>query len=414
MQHLYRTAKARKAYHDFLQSDHDFSIVVDVLTINERRVGTLELLDGQVNFSNGKDGPCRTASLTLSDPSGAMHFGGDYMRDPKGILWINRLVQIWHIIDVPGYGTWETSVMVGVPTAVSRSGAELSLELSDKSLLADHGVRPRTYKKGMQVDVALRQILRDQAGEEHFKIPNVKKTLSRPYTVGMGEDALTPWQAVKRIAGQEMGWRAYYNGKGFAVCEPTSAAKKPLKIENVLALPEASTSFTDFVNYVRVTSRRKPSNKSKGKKKDEQKGPELKIIRDSVVALNPKNELSQESLARNGVKRTLPLVESNDDLKTIGDTTDEAIRLLKQNSGIEQEKTYEIIPIFHLEPFDKVRLPGGIGVVRLDTASIPLGTGGNMTIGDHKWVSKPVKIKRLRRKVTVKKRKKKGGKANAD
>ena len=412
MQHIHRSAAARKAYHEALQGDHDYSVWVEVLTINERHVGSLDILDGQVNISDGDDGPCRTASLVISDPEGTMHYGTDYLRDPKGILWINRLIQVWHSIQVPGYGTWETSVIVGLPTAISRTGAEVNMELGDKSLLADHGVRPRTYKKGTQVDHALRQILREQTGEEHFRIPKTNKRLSRPYTVGMGEDALTPWQAVKRIAGQEMGWRTFYDGRGFAVCEPTSAAKRPVDIDDLLAVPESSTSFMDFSNYVRMTSHRAPSNKTKGKQESEQKGPEITIIRDSVVALKKSHELSQESLARNGVNRTLPLVEVNDDLKTIGETTDEAIKILKKNTGLGQEKSFEVIPMYHLDPFDRVRLPGGIGVVRLTEASIPLGVGGNMVIGDHKWVSKPVKVRRLRRKVTVKKKKQKGGKSS--
>jgi hypothetical protein len=195
------------------------------------------------------------------------------------------------------------------------------------------------------------------------------------------------------------------------VCESTSAGKNPVHIESVLALPEASTSFTDFSNYVKVTSHRKPSNKSKGKQKDEKKQENITIVRDSIVALRKTNELSKESLARNGVPRILPIVEINDDLKTLADTTDEAIRILKSNSGLEQVKSYEIIPIFHLEPFDKVHLPLGIGTVNLHEASIPLGVGGNMTIGAHKWVSKPVKIRRIRHKRTVNKKKHKGGKA---
>ena len=138
---------------------------VDVLTINQNYVGRLDLLDGQMNYSDGTEGPVRTGTVTLSDPEGALDFGTNYMRDPKGVLWINRLIQVWHEITVPGYGDFTTSCIVGLPTTVSRSGAEVSLELGDKSLQAEHGVRPRTYKKGTRVDVALRSILEDCTGE---------------------------------------------------------------------------------------------------------------------------------------------------------------------------------------------------------------------------------------------------------
>jgi hypothetical protein len=45
-------------------------------------------------------------------------------------------------------------------------------------------------------------------------------------------------------------------------------------------------------------------------------------------------------------------------------------------------------------------------------ASVPFGTSGNMTIGSHRWVSKPSKVRRIKSKTTVKRDKKKGGKKN--
>jgi len=410
MQHQGRSLAARIAYHERLQSDHDFRMWADVLTINQNYVGTLDLLDGQMNYSDGTEGPVRTASISLSDPEGAMDFGTDYMRDPKGVLWINRLIQVWHEITVPGYGDFTTSCIVGLPTTVARSGAEVSLELGDKSLLADHGVRPRTYKAGERVDNVLRSILEDCTGEKFMRIPKTKKTLSRTYALGMGENSLTPWDLFKRIADQEMNWRAYYDGLGWAVAEPNSDAKNPPDIHSLLALPSAATSFTDLSNYVRVTSHRTPVNKKSTKKVDESR---VHYTYDSIVALLAANELSEQSLNRNGVPRTLPLVVVNDDLKSLKDTLTSATNELKANSGLKADKTYEIIPMFHLEPFDHVKLPEGVGNIRLaDGASIPFGTGGNMSIGVHQWVSKPSKVRRIKSKTTVKRDKKKGGKKN--
>jgi hypothetical protein len=410
MQHLGRSPEALAAYHRHLQSDHDFRVWADVLTIDQDYVGTLDLLDGQMNYSNGNEGPVRTGSVMLSDPEGALNFGTDYMRDPKGVLWINRLVQIWHEVTVLGYGKFTTSCIVGLPTSVARSGAEVSLEIGDKSLLADHGVRPRTYKKGQRVDLVLRSILEDCTGEKFMRIPKTTKTLSRVYTVGMGENELTPWQAFKRVAGQEMGWRAYYDGLGWAVAEPTSDAKNPVEVTSLLALPAASTSFTDFSNYARVTSHRKPVNKRSTEVNESQR---FINIYDSIVALPDDNELSEQSLARNTVPRTLPLVIVNDDLKTLKATLTQATNELKADSGLDAGKTHEIIPFFHLEPFDSVKLPEGVGNVRLaDGASVPFGTGGNMALGSHQWVSKPPKVKKIRSKKTVKRRRQNGGRQN--
>lgn len=412
MQHAGRQGLGR--YHNYLQSDHDFRVWVDVINIDETsHVATLELLDGQVNYALGEDGPDRTASLTISDPGGALHFGLDYLEDPKGILWINRLIQVWHEVTVPDYGDWRTSCGVFLPTAVSRSGGEVGLELGDKSLLSDHGVRPKTFKKGMNVRSALVSVLRDCTGERRFNIPTTKKRLSRSYTVGMGEDAVTPWQCFQRIAAQEMGWRAYYNGLGFATCEPTSAASNPVQVHSLLSLPDASASFTDFSNYSRVTSHRKPNPGKKASKKKKEKAKRTTIIHDSIVALPVDNPLSEQKLARNTVPRTLPIVQINDDLKSLQDTLDQATKTLKANSGIDAERSFDIIPMFHLEPHEKVRLPEVAGnlEVTLAATSIPLCTGGSMTIGTHRWVSRPVKVRRLKKKTdTHIRKKKKGGK----
>jgi len=411
MQHQGRSLAARTAYHERLQSDHDFRIWADVLTINQNYVGTLDLLDGQMNYSDGSEGPVRTASVTLSDPEGALNFGADYTRDPKGVLWINRLIQVWHEISVPGYADFTTSCIVGVPTTVARSSAEVSLELGDKSLLADHGVRPRTYKKGERVDNVLRSILEDCTGEKFFRIPTSSKTLSRAYNVGMGEDVLTPWQLFKKIADQEANWRAYYDGLGFAVAEPMSDAEDPVVVHSLMALPSASASLTEFSNYASVTSHRTPTNK-KSTKVNESK---THYTYESIVALLPENDLSEQSLARNQVPRTLPIVIVNNDLKTLADTLSTATTELKAASGLDSNQSYEIIPMFHLEHVDSVTLPEGVGNVRLNVgSSVPFATGGNMTLGYHKWVSKATSVKTIRstttKKVDKAKKKAKGGK----
>ena len=70
-------------YHDYLQSDHDFLVWVEVLSLAENQRGTVELLDGQVNLQSGNDGPNRTASLVLSDPEGALNYGVAYARQSQ-------------------------------------------------------------------------------------------------------------------------------------------------------------------------------------------------------------------------------------------------------------------------------------------------------------------------------------------
>jgi len=402
-------------YHQYLQSDHDFLVWCEVLTLSETQVGVAELLDGQVNFARGDDGPNRTCSLTLSDPEGALNYGVAYTEDDKGVLWVNRLMRIKHAVTVPGlnYRTITATVFIGVPTSVAQKGAELSFELGDKSLLADHGVRARTYKKGANVSKTLVSLLSDLTGERKFRVPPTKKKLSRSYAVGMGEDATTPWDMFKRIAGVEMGWRAYYSCDGFATCEPTSKAKPAVVVKSFLALPDSSTSFTDFSNYAKTTSTRKPKNTQKDKndnKKKKKPEVDITVIYESVATLSPKHRLSEQSLARNGVPRTLPIVLVDNDLKTMKEVTARSKQQLKAQANLDAENAYEIIPFFHMDAGDYFSLPLGVGKVTFDRASIPLGVNGNMTLGQTKWVSAPVTSIRTRNKTTVHRKRKKGGK----
>lgn len=405
----------RLLYHEYLQSDHDFEMWADVLTLEETLTDAgseVDVLDGQVNFARSGDDPDRTCSLTLSDPEHALTFGTSSARDGADVLWVNRLVRVRHRVTVPTLGTVTATPFIGLPTSVTRNGGEVGLEMGDKSLLADHGVRPRTYKKGANVAWVLRSILGDLTGERHFRIPSTRKRLSEPYTVGMGDDALTPWRAARKIARKEANWFLFYSSDGFATAEPMNSKKDPVEVHHVLALPDSSTSFTDFSNYVKVTSVRKPSNRER--EADHQDHPHarpiVEITREGVAVLPRSNDLSEQSLSRNGVPRTLPLVISDNDLKTQRDVNRRAKDELQEASGLEAEETYEIMPFFHLDTRDVLFLPRGIGRVTFDQVSIPLGTGGNMVLGATKWVSRPVRVKRVRATTTVRRKKKKGGK----
>lgn len=410
MQHLSLGAAGLKKYHDHLQTSHDFEVWADVLTMEEVLVSQVDILDGQVNFNRQPDSPHRTASLLISDPGGALQYGNSFTRDGENVMWVNRLLRIRHRVDVPTLGPVTTTVMVGSPTSAQRSGGEISMELADKQILLDHGVRPRTFKKGMRADNAVRQILREIGGERHLRIPQPSRKikLSKPYTVGMGDDSLTPWQAAKRIARNELGCVLYYSADGYATMEPVNARRAGVEVHHLLSLPSSGTTFTDFSNYAKATSVRQITNKAKGGKKVS------RTVRfNSVATLPAKHDLSEQSLARHGARRTLPIVVLDDSLKTQRRVNRRAREELEAGSEITVDRAYEIPPFFHLDMRDFFILPLGIGRVAFDSASIPLGAGGAMTLGQTKWVSRPVKVKRVRASSKVLRKKKgKGGQKN--
>ena len=56
---------------------------------------------------------------------------------------------------------------------------------------------------------------------------------------------------------------------------------------------------------------------------------------------------------------------------------------------MNNDMSWPVIPVFHLDPGDPVRLvtPDGTTVLPLQEASIPLGVGGDMTVGAVRPVS---------------------------
>lgn len=383
-----------RTYHRFLQGDHDFRMWAEVLTLEEKPVYDAILLDGQVNIDTTADGPHRTATLTLADPEHALSFGDRLADDDTGTIWVNRLVRVRHQVVVPGVGTITSTPFVGLPTSVSRNGGELGLELGDKSLLADHATLPKTYKRGHNAANAIRNIMA-MTGEQNMHIPNRSRKLSRPYTVGMSDDSITPWLVAKKIARRELGWRLEYRADGHLRAEHLHAHRAHVRVSALYELPQSQVAFDDFGNYVKVHSKRKTKKAT--------------VVWEGVAQLPKARDLSAQSLARNGQPRWLPLYVDDDNLKSKKAVTDRAIEELRKVSGLDYSQAYSLAPFFHLDNGDRLILPYGIGEVPLHVASIPLAVGGPMTVGNNAWVSRPVVVKRKRVKIRhrVKKHKRK-------
>ena len=121
--------------------------------------------------------PDRTGSVILSDPEGSLSFGTGFAEDDTGMLWVNRLVRVQHTTSSRPWGSSRPPRSSACRLSVGRSGGEVTLELSDKSLLGDHGVRPMTLAAGMNVRDAIATLLRDQTGERNYRVPETSKRL---------------------------------------------------------------------------------------------------------------------------------------------------------------------------------------------------------------------------------------------
>lgn len=379
------------AYQKRLFGSHDFSISVDVLTMDEKPTGSAKFLDGQVNLSGSTEGSRRTATLTVSDPAGALDFSGASSWS-SGTMWADRLIRVRHHLQVPGVGRVDTTPMVGVITSLSRSGAEVSVELSDKTALATRGVPPFSVAKGTNVATALKAIM-GRVGEFRFRLPATKRRLSQAYSVGWAEEA-SPWLVATRIASKELGMQLIYSCDGYVVAR-VKPSRPCITVPHVVDQPSHDVDFTGLVNWVRVRGKVtvKTTKKPNGGVVTTTTQPEV------ITQIPNANALSPYRLARRGKYRYWPLVVSEDAITTVAQAKARAERELAKTDQLLDSPSYSVVPFFHLDVDDiaKVVTPTGSLNVRLGDCSIPLGAGGEMTIGTSRWVSAaPGKTSRTR------------------
>lgn len=360
------------AYFARVFGSHDYRILADVLDLNEKVAGSVELLDGQVNLQRG-EGVRRTGSFVLADPDGALNFDAESVWG--GSMWADRMLRIRHVLDVPGYGLVTATPFVGPPSVLSRSGGEITVECQDKTALAVRGSRPLTVREGANAVAAIRRIMSECTGEFRFRFPSAnRKRLTRDYSVGWDDEA-SPWTVCQKIA-RSIGMQLVYDGDGALVLRrlPSSPVATFTAQRSILELPDTSIDFTQAVNHVRV------------------KGAKGVLATDSLPA---NHALAPSRLARRGVPRFLPLLIEEDSYAQQRDAEQRAASEARRASRLGEQIGVSVVPVFHLTSDDPVRLstPDGDLTVPLAEASIPLGVGGPMTVGTQAWVSRPGRLR---------------------
>jgi hypothetical protein len=368
---------SKDAYLARLFASHDARIDVDVLNLNEQVVGTARFLDGQIDLQDATNLVRRTASLTVSDPAGALDFSAASTWSGSSV-WVDRLVRVRHTIQVETLDV--TAVcFVGPPTQLSRSGAEVSLTCSDKAALAMRGSAPFTVKQGANAVDAIRLLLASCTGEFHFRFPTSPRRLSADYSVGW-DDASAPMVVAARIAVVELGMRLTYASDGYALLRVVPQGSS-LTIPGATEQASSTVDFTTLNNYVRVSG--KATTKTSGKVT-------TKTQPLAIAQVAPASSISPASLARRGVPRYLPLVISDDSYTKTAQVSDRADTELASSDRLEASTQFSCVPFFHADSDDvvTVQVDGAYNAVRLTTGSIPLGTGGDMSIGTTRIVSR--------------------------
>lgn len=370
------TAELVKAYHERLLGHHDATIEVQVLDLNEKVLGSAQLVDGQVNIQ--PDSLIRrTASVQLIDPDRKLGLDGDTPWQQMPVS-AKRLVRVRHTLEVPGYDAVTVTPIVGAVASGQRDGALVTVELQDKAFLASFGALPFCAPKGANAVGAIRSILAQRCGETKFRLPTGVRT-RLPWSVNVGwSNEASPWIACQRIA-TLLGMQLFYSCDGYATLRETPTQPVITLDEDALTqLPTGASDFLPVVNYARVTV-----------------GQSFRVAR-----LKAADDLSAEQLARNGVPGYRPAVDSleapqkpgkkakrkeiyeyNQKLASVlGSAQQRANTMIHRQ---DESVTWASVPLFHLDADDPIRLKTDLGTttVRLSTASIPLGTGGDMTGG---------------------------------
>lgn len=381
MQPLGLTSSQNTAYLNRLFSSHDYRVHLDVLDMNETPIGSAVLLDGQVNMLSGDNVIRRTATFSISDPTGALDFSGAASWSGSTV-WVDRLIRVRHVLTVPGVpgGQVTTTPFIGVPSKISRNGADVAVECQDKTALAVRGSAAYTVNKGTNAVGAIRSILQKCTGEFRFRLGSSTRRLSKPYSVGL-TDETSPWTIATRIARSELGMQLIYSCDGYATLRRTPSTTA-LVVPFVTDHATSDVDFTSLVNYVRVLGKVTTSTKKSGS--TTVTSTTQPIANAQAVSGN----ITPTALSRKGVRRYLPLVITEEAYSTAAQVKTRATSELAAGSRLDNAPKFACVPFFHADPDDIVRfnVPGNDVTVRLGDVSIPLGPG-EMSVGTVRWVS---------------------------
>lgn len=376
MQPLGLTRRQLAAYHDLLMSPHDFDIDVDVLRIDETHIGSLrpQMVDGQVNLQ--RDGVVkRTATLSFYDPEHSLHLDSD---SPfAGAVFADRMIRVTHIVDLPGVGKVRAVPFVGPIVRVSREGDQLEVECQDKTLLAMEGAPHKTVKKGANAVDAIRRIMADCTGETRFRLPkNNQARLPRSYSVGWKPEA-SPWRVCQKIA-DHLNMQLVYACDGALMLrkKPNRPVLRITENTGLTGAPRSEYDVTSVRNIVRVTG-------EQNKKKHIHIG--------AVAKPKGRHPMSPGNLGRNGVPRYLPLLIDDSSIRKHSRAQARANQELANALPMGVATSFPSVPLFHLDCGDPIQVRSDWGSITVPfvEGSIPLGVGGDATIGAQKRVSKP-------------------------
>ena len=348
---------------------------VAVLDRNEKPIGTtVPITAGNVTV-DAAGAVTRSAELTAIDPRRVLGFDAGSPGD--GALYADRMIQIdYGVADASLVFHW-TPIFRGPVVRFDRSHPEVTIAAQGKESL---GLAPNlplfkgqalNLPKGTRVDVALRRIAAAM-GERNLAIPQIPKRIKERVSIGRTKE---PWATLRKIAADHGGYQAFYDGAGFLRVRQTPPRPVWIFDAEILTFPAVTYDLGgEFRNVVRVVGKPK-SGKAAAPPTYTAEPP-------------PKDPLSPQSLARNGVPRFIAeYVEVEEaegpEVRRIAETM--LARRMRQSVSV----TFDALTVPGLEEADpcSVILPGEESPVSFTAATFSISLGvDQMTIGQTRTV----------------------------
>jgi hypothetical protein len=325
-------------------------------------------IDGSVTIDATTD-VSRSAELQILDPFHRYGFDADTYQG--GDLDLTRQIRGWWITDSELLSRpVQQPVFYGPITRLGRDGPIVNIEVQDPAV---YGLQPakRTLviKKGARRTHAIKVILRERMGITRLAIPDLPGRLAADLVIHPKD---LPWKEAQKLA-DSLNRHLYFDANGFGRLRafPDSVAwrfRSGIRGGSLTSHLATESDLTQVINRVVVKGRT-----PKGKKDPIS----------YVAVADESHPLSAQKLGPPGAPMWRTEERQNDHFRTVRECREYAERRLARGLRLGRQVQFTAAPVPHLEPEDIIAATTDFEEVetRLDTATLPLGPGGDMQVG---------------------------------
>lgn len=391
----------------------DYEEVLSGLYIKRIRVALMDrrgtVIENLTDAFYGGDLTCdqaqdvdRSVSFQVLDPKHRFGFDADTYRG--GDLDLSRQVRLWWVTDNPTVLAAPVSqaVITGPVTRLRREGPLVTIEAQGPET---YGLRPArrtlTLKKGMLRTRAIRLILTELMGIHPHRIAIPHKTAKLAETISITRKKL-PWKVLQTLC-KSLDCQGYFDGPGVFRLRPwprqasweflgsdiTESKLATIGTIRLTSDPSIEADKTKVINEVKVTGRvpksppKKDNNDKAAADPDSSDNKKKKKPVSGHAVADHDHPLSPWQLGPPGAPEFLTLEINNDQFRTNKECQRVAERELEDRLRLVHQVALTAPPVPQMDLGDLIRVRTAQETVekRVDSFTLPLGLGGEMTIG---------------------------------